>query len=98
MDDKSVDQIFSESRLSVESFFQPLQRFLQDGCGAPDIYALEAFTARAEHGSGIQPQACLVDQQVAEFLVRKAKFPEIQPYKVSALGLHKPDEREFLSE
>jgi hypothetical protein len=62
------------------------QTFRQERSRATEIEAGEAFAAWAEARSGVESQACLVDEETLQFLRGESQGAEIQPRHIGALG------------
>lgn len=60
----------------------PLQCLGQGCARAGDVDPLEAATAVSEDLAAVEPQLRLVDDQVFQFVDRKPRLAEIEPYEI----------------
>ena len=63
----------------------PLQCLGQGCARAGDVDPLEAATAVSEDLAAVEPQLRLVDDQVFQFVDRKPRLAEIEPYEICSL-------------
>ena len=82
--------------MRIKCLFQALHGLFDNQTRAGQVEALEQRRRRAEDGAGIQPQFCLVHDQVLKFLLREAVGGKVHPEEVGAVRVDDHGLREVL--
>ena len=79
---------------ACKRFFQPDECLSEGGGGAGDVDAGEAFAARSEDFTVVEPQSGLVRDEVIERLAAQAGTGEVQPGQIGAFRFDKSHARQ----